>query len=46
MLSKSNVLVLYNPINHLGLKSIISVNKGLEKFSGVMLFSAHDHEMI
>ena len=46
MLSKSNVLVLDNPINHLGLKSITSVNKGLKKFSGVMLFSSHDHEMI
>ena len=46
MLSNSNVLVLDDSINHLGLESITSVNKGLEKFSGVMLFSSHDHEMI
>ena len=46
MLSNSNVLVLDDPTNHLDLGSITSVNKGLEKFSGVMLFSSHDHEMI
>ena len=46
MLSNSNVLVLDDSINHLGLESITSVNKGLEKFSGVMLFSSHDHDMI
>ena len=46
MLSNSNVLVLDDPTNHLDLESITSVNKGLEKFSGVLLFSSHDHEMI
>ena len=46
MLSNSNVLVLDDPTNHLDLESITSVNKGLEKFPGVMLFSSHYHEMI
>lgn len=46
MLSNSNVLVLDDPTNHLDLESITSVNKGLEKFQGVLLFSSHDHEMI
>ena len=46
MLNNSNVLVLDNPTNHLDLESITSVNKGLEKFDGVILFSSHDHEMI
>ena len=46
MLSNSNVLVLDDPTNHLDLESITSVNKGLEKFPGVMLFASHDHEMI
>ena len=46
MLSNANVLVLDDPTNHLDLESITSVNKGLEKFSGVLLFSSHDHEMI
>ena len=46
MLSNANVLVLDNPTNHLDLDSITSVNKGLEKFPGVLLFSSHDHELI
>lgn len=46
MLSNANVLVLDDPTNHLDLESITSVNKGLEKFNGVLLFSSHDHEMI
>ncbi|RDY22427.1 ATP-binding cassette domain-containing protein [Romboutsia maritimum] len=46
MLSNSNVLVLDDPTNHLDLESITSVNKGLEKFSGVLLFNSHDQEMI
>jgi ATPase subunit of ABC transporter with duplicated ATPase domains len=46
MLSNANVLVLDDPTNHLDLESITSVNKGLEKFQGVLLFSSHDHELI
>ena len=46
MLSNANVLVLDDPTNHLDLESITSVNKGLEKFPGVLLFTSHDHEMI
>ena len=46
MLSDANVLVLDDPTNHLDLESITSVNKGLEKFPGVLLFNSHDQEMI
>lgn len=46
MLSNANILVLDDPTNHLDLESITSVNKGLEKFSGVLIFNSHDHEMI
>ena len=46
MLSNANVLVLDDPTNHLDLESITSVNKGLEKFQGVLLFNSHDQEMI
>ncbi|MGL4911865.1 MAG: ABC-F family ATP-binding cassette domain-containing protein [Romboutsia sp.] len=46
MLSNANCLVLDDPTNHLDLESITSVNKGLEKFSGVLVFNSHDHEMI
>jgi len=46
MLSNANVLILYEATNHLDLESITSVNKGLESFSGVMLFNSHDHQII
>ena len=46
MLSNANVLVLDDPTNHLDLESITSVNKGLEKFPGVLLFNSHYQEMI
>lgn len=46
MLSNANVLVLDDPTNHLDLESITSVNKGLEKFPGVLLFTSHDHQFI
>lgn len=46
MLSGANVLILDDPTNHLDLESIESLNQGLVKFSGVVLFSSHDHEFI
>ena len=46
MLSGANVLILDDPTNHLDLESIESLNEGLTKFSGVVLFSSHDHEFI
>ena len=32
--------------NHLDLENITSVNKVLEKLSGVLVFDSHDHDMI
>ena len=46
MLSGANVLILDDPTNHLDLESIESLNEGLVKFPGVVLFSSHDHEFI
>ncbi|MSB59009.1 ATP-binding cassette domain-containing protein [Paeniclostridium sordellii] len=46
MLSNANVLVLDDLTNHLDLESITSINKGLEKFPGVLIFNSHDQEMI
>lgn len=46
MLSKSNVLLLDEPTNHLDLESIQSVNDGLKKFKGSIIFTSHDFEFI
>lgn len=46
MLSGANVLIMDDPTNHLDLESIESLNQGLVRFNGVVLFSSHDHEFI
>ncbi len=46
MLAQANVLILDEPTNHLDLEAITSLNKGLEKFSGTVLFSSHDHQLV
>jgi ATPase subunit of ABC transporter with duplicated ATPase domains len=46
MVAQPNVLVLDEPTNHLDLESITSLNRGLEKFPGTILFSSHDHQLV
>ena len=46
MISGANCLVLDEPTNHLDMESITAVNNGLIKFSGVALFSCHDHQFV
>lgn len=46
MLSNANVFMLDDPTNHLDLESITSVNKALEDYKGVLLFTSHDHQFI
>ncbi len=46
MVIQPNVLILDEPTNHLDLESITSLNRGLSKFPGTILFSSHDHELI
>ncbi|GIO26764.1 ABC-F family ATP-binding cassette domain-containing protein [Ornithinibacillus bavariensis] len=46
MLSNANVLLLDEPTNHLDLESIQSLNNGLIKFKGSILFTSHDHQFI
>jgi len=46
MVSQPNVLILDEPTNHLDLEAITSLNKGMEKFPGTILFSSHDHQLI
>ena len=46
MLTAGNVLILDEPTNHLDLESITALNNGMKNFSGCLLFSSHDHEIM
>ncbi len=46
MLESGNFLILDEPINHLDLESITSLNKGMINFKGCMLFATGDQEII
>lgn len=46
MISGSNVLIMDEPTNHLDMESITSLNNGLIKFPGVILFTSHDHQFV
>lgn len=46
MISASNVLILDEPTNHLDMESITALNNGMTKFSGVLLFSSRDHQIV
>lgn len=46
MLEKGNVLMLDEPTNHLDIESIHSLNLGMKKFFGAILFSSFDLELI
>ena len=46
MLEKGNVLLFNEPTNHLDIESITSLNEGLNRFMGVIVFSSFDQELI
>lgn len=46
MLSGANVLMLDGPTNHLDLESITAVNEGVQRFTGNVIFTSHDHEFV
>ena len=45
MLSGANVIILDEPANHLDLEAITALNDGMTKYSEVILFGSHDHEL-
>ena len=45
MLSGANFLIFDEPTNHLDMESITSVNDGMSKFKGNILFTSHDHQL-
>ena len=46
MLFNPNLLILDEPTNHLDLESITSYNDALTDFSGTILFTSHDHQLV
>lgn len=46
MLAKANLLMMDEPTNHLDLESITALNNGMSDFSGTILFTSHDHELV
>ena len=44
MLENGNFLILDEPTNHLDLECITSLNNGLIKYEGELLFASHDHQ--
>jgi len=46
MLSGANCLLLDEPTNHLDLEAITALNEGLIDFTGVMIFTSHDHQFV
>ncbi len=45
MLEEPNALILDEPTNHLDLESITSLNEGLERFDGPIIFTTRDYEL-
>jgi ATPase subunit of ABC transporter with duplicated ATPase domains len=46
MLANPNFLILDEPTNHLDLESITALNNGMKDFTGNMLFSSHDYQIL
>jgi ATPase subunit of ABC transporter with duplicated ATPase domains len=46
MLLRRNVMLMDEPTNHLDMESIESLNNGLEKFPGTLVFVSHDREFV
>lgn len=46
MLQNPNVLILDEPTNHLDLESITAFNDSMITYSGIVLFTTHDHQFM
>lgn len=46
MMKRANFLMFDEPTNHLDLESITALNNGLSDFTGTLVMTSHDHELI
>jgi ATPase subunit of ABC transporter with duplicated ATPase domains len=46
MLTKPNVLLMDEPTNHMDMETIESLQIGLEKYPGTLVFVSHDREFV
>ncbi len=46
MLRRPNVLLMDEPTNHMDMESIESLNLGLEKYAGTLIFVSHDRQFV
>ena len=46
MLASPNFLILDEPTNHLDLESITALNNGMQEFTGNIIFTSHDYQIL
>lgn len=46
MLEHPNFILMDEPTNHLDLESITALNNGMQEFTGSLIFTSHDHQLI
>ncbi|HAD11332.1 MAG TPA: ABC-F family ATPase [Saprospirales bacterium] len=46
MLANPNSLILDEPTNHLDLESITALNTGMQEFTGNIIFTSHDYQLL
>jgi ATPase subunit of ABC transporter with duplicated ATPase domains len=46
MLTRPNVMLLDEPTNHMDMETIESLQIGLEKYPGTLIFVSHDREFV
>ncbi len=46
MLQRPNVLLMDEPTNHMDMESIESLNLGLERYIGTLIFVSHDRQFV